>query len=624
MNNEVLRFLDSAQQRLKTLLQTTTLLPSSSNAQLTTAIQETLAELRAARKQLHATKRVSSEPNLQFTVGQRLELLDTLSDGYIVTSADGSIIEINRSGAHLLRRARAFLLGKSLAEFLVDKDKPLLHSALLKLEQANLSQEFQVTLRRAHEAPFPAWLHVSRLASAPGCLHWLLRDLSEIQRTEKARQRLEFLSYASQLLSAAPDLNTRVERVTRLAVPSFADLCIIHVRDAQGQTLKIQVAHSDPTKEQEIANMEAQRVHDAPHPASNDGAADKRKFATRVTDELLNDIAYADEHLVILRALNLKSYISVPLKTHGRSFGAVVFATAESGRVYEQEDLLLAEAFARRAALAIENALRYEEAQATLAERDRALALALKEIKIPLNVILNLTQVLKTHLQYTPAIGASFAVTGSETDELLQTHLEDITRASERLLGMVNDMTELTQIQNQTLKLHPTWVNLSELVNSVAESMRLHQEDGRYPRDLKIRVHIPDTPQISVLADEERLAQVLTNLFDNALKYSPRGGTVDVQLAVHADEETPDAPYAHFIIRDHGIGVPPDEHERIFQPFVRATNTLGRNISGMGIGLALCQEIITRHNGRIWVESDGVNLGSAFHIVLPQIELETI
>src|SRR5581483_5696943 len=288
------------------------------------------------------------------------------------------------------------------------------------------------------------------------------------------------------LLSAAPDLNTRVERVTRLAVPSFADLCIIHVRDAQGQTLKIQVAHSDPTKEQEIANMEAQRVHDAPHPASNDGAADKRKFATRVTDELLNDIAYADEHLVILRALNLKSYISVPLKTHGRSFGAVVFATAESGRVYEQDDLLLAEAFARRAALAIENALRYEAAQAELAERDRELALALKEIKIPLNVILNLTQVLKTHLQYAPAIAGNFKVAG-ETEELLQTHLEDITRASERLLGMVNDMTALTQIQNQTLKLYPIWVNLSELVNSVAETMRLHQEDGRYPRDLKIR-----------------------------------------------------------------------------------------------------------------------------------------
>src|SRR5581483_3448924 len=506
MNNEVLRFLDSAQQRLKKIKSAT--LSFTSNASLSTELQETLNDLRAARKQLHATKRVPNDTSQPLTVEQRQELLDTLPDGYIITSAEGVILEINRAGAHLLHRARAFLLGKPLVEFLVDKDKSLLHTALLKLGQASVPQEIQVTLRRAHEAPFPASVQVSRLASTPGCLHWLIRDLSEIQRIEKARQRLEFLSYASQLLSAAPDLETRVERVTRLTVPTFADLCVIHVRDAQGQTLKLQVAHSDPTKEQEIANMEAQRVHDAPHPASNDGAADKRKFATRVTDELLNDIAYADEHLVILRALNLKSYISVPLKTHGRSFGAVVFATAESGRVYEQEDLLLAEAFARRAALAIENALRYEEAQATLAERDRALALALKEIKIPLNVILNLTQVLKTHLQYTPAIAGNFKVTGSETDELLQTHLEDITRASERLLGMVNDMTELTQIQNQTLKLHPTWVNLSELVNSVAESMRLHQEDGRYPRDLKIRVHIPDTPQISVLADEERLAQV--------------------------------------------------------------------------------------------------------------------
>jgi signal transduction histidine kinase len=127
---------------------------------------------------------------------------------------------------------------------------------------------------------------------------------------------------------------------------------------------------------------------------------------------------------------------------------------------------------------------------------------------------------------------------------------------------------------------------------------------------------------VIVRADEERLAQVLAHLLDNALKYSPRGGTVEFELYLEEVDESPHSPQAHFIVRDEGIGVPLDEQSRIFQPFVRATNTAGRNISGIGVGLALCYEIITRHEGRIWVESEGADRGSTFHIILPKIEIE--
>lgn len=614
----VVQALDSAQLRLKALLNSTETSPSSDIL----SIKQALDEIQTARRELRALQRArQAVPDAASARG--LQILDSISDCCVITTPDGIIIEINRAATQLFRRTRVSLLNKSINELVLDKEKSL-PAALHKLNESVSEVEWQGTLRRAHETPFAASVKISCLNGAPAQLFWLIRDLSEIQTAEKAKQRSEFLAYAGQLLSASPEFAARLERITRLAVPAFADLCIVHVRDPQGQTAKIQVAHTDPTKEQELTAIETQRMNAAPPPATaNSSPRDTRKFAARVTDDLLNDIAYADEHLPALRGLGLKSYISVPLKTHGRSFGAIVFATAESGRVYEQDDLIFAETFARRAALALENALRYEESQSALAERDRALALALKEIKIPLNVMVNLTQLVKTRLSYVPTMFA--APNGARSpDEILENHLEDITRAGERLLSMLNDLSELARIQNQSLKLHPVWFNLSELVRSVADSMRSLQAEGRYPRDVKLRVHVPDSPQISLYAAEERIAQVLTNLFDNALRYSPRGGAVDVELDVTGSTDVPEAMSAHILIRDQGIGVPPAEQERIFQPFVRATNTLEQNISGIGIGLALCQEIITRHEGQIWVESAGNNHGSAFHIMLPKIELEAL
>ncbi len=620
MNDEVVQFLEQAIERLSEQKDETFAPAHASD------IERILEHIQAAANQLRNVKRNSSKHPSQRTATTYFGILDHIPDGLLTASAEGEIVELNRAAAQLFKCSRAGLLGTNITALVAEKQRKAFYAAMLKLGPKHAEQEWELELLRGSEGAFPARVVASFVPGKPKRIQWLVHDLSDAKRAAKTKQRYEFLSYASQLLSAAPDFVTRVERVTRLAVPAFADLCVLHVRDAQGQTLKIQVAHADPAQEQRVAGIEARYWLDSAPPTRTPDAVpiEKRRFHARMTDDLLSEISHAQEHMDVLKDLGLISFISVPLKTHSRSFGSVMFATASSGRTYEQEDLTHAEAFARRAALAIENALRYEEAQQEIAERERSLVLALQEIKTPVSVIQNLAQVVKSRLQYAPMPTTLQPGTdaGQETADMLQEHLEHISRSSERLLGIVNDIHALMRMQKRTLKLQPSWVNLTELVHSVSESMRILQTDGRYPRDVKIEISAPDTPQMVVKADKERLAQVVSHLLDNALKYSPRGGTVTCRLELEELDESPYSPQAHLVVCDEGIGVPLSEQSRIFQPFVRATNTEGRNISGIGVGLALCYEIITRHEGRIWVESNGADCGSAFHIILPKVEFE--
>jgi signal transduction histidine kinase len=113
-----------------------------------------------------------------------------------------------------------------------------------------------------------------------------------------------------------------------------------------------------------------------------------------------------------------------------------------------------------------------------------------------------------------------------------------------------------------------------------------------------------------VVADPGQLRQVLSNLIENAVKYSPDGGTVRVALA-------PDDRHVRFSVSDTGLGIPPTEQRRIFEKFFRLDPDMTRGIGGTGLGLYICRELVRRVDGRIWVESDG-RTGSTFHVEIPQ------
>jgi signal transduction histidine kinase len=169
----------------------------------------------------------------------------------------------------------------------------------------------------------------------------------------------------------------------------------------------------------------------------------------------------------------------------------------------------------------------------------------------------------------------------------------------------VRDLLDLSRISAGNLPLRVRPLDLTELVREVV---------GRYQEQISgngtlLLDILGSCSQVS--ADPERIEQVLTNLLDNAVKYSPDGAELCVRFQ-------PKARGVLLEVQDHGIGLPPEAADRIFEPFSRATNAEDRQISGMGLGLYICRNIVEQHHGRIWARSAGEGRGTLISVWLPE------
>lgn len=204
--------------------------------------------------------------------------------------------------------------------------------------------------------------------------------LYEAERTARAEaetawQRLTFLSEASMVLSASLDYETTLKRVARLAVPRFADCCIVDILEKDGSIRRLAVAHVDQTREAQIGEIRRRYPHDmnAAHGIPKVLRTGEPKFFPEVTEEALAQFAGAHVELIeILRGLSLRSGICAPLLGRERTMGVLSLWMADSNRRYRESDLAFAVELARRAALAVDNARLYQKAQEELAERKRA------------------------------------------------------------------------------------------------------------------------------------------------------------------------------------------------------------------------------------------------------------
>ncbi|HZH17698.1 MAG TPA: ATP-binding protein [Archangium sp.] len=257
------------------------------------------------------------------------------------------------------------------------------------------------------------------------------------------------------------------------------------------------------------------------------------------------------------------------------------------GRVWSYRDVTAE----RRAQAESERLLR--EAQEAIRVRDDFLSIASHELKTPLTPLKLHLQVLKHRM----ASGQPVPVQ----------HAEKALAQVTRLSGLINDLLDTSRIQAGRLELRHEPVSLRELTHEVLADLRTVSPQHT------LEYEEPGEPLL-IEGDRSRLAQVLVNLLENALKYSPTGGTI----RVHVER---DGAQALVSVSDSGIGIPPDQKAHLFERFFRARNAPISGFGGLGLGLYISRDIVERHGGRIWVESE-VGHGSTFRFTLPVLEAE--
>jgi signal transduction histidine kinase len=307
---------------------------------------------------------------------------------------------------------------------------------------------------------------------------------------------------------------------------------------------------------------------------------------------MLEDAARDAEHLAILRRDGFTSAMIVPLRARERILGAISFVSAESRRHYGPADLEFVMDLASRAAIAVDNAQLYRDAQHAIRAREEFISIASHELKTPLTTVKSYSQILSTRIRKPDSDPARL--------HYLTDRLEEQVR---RLEILIADLLDASRIQQGRLDIVPEPFDLAELGQEVLT--RFEDAPERSPEHTLIL----DAPERVVGDwDRARLDQVLTNIVSNALKYSPQGGEVRLRLRRYDQ-------HVELAVSDQGIGISPEERARLFQPFIRTARS-GEVASGQGLGLFITAQIVKAHAGTIQIDSQE-GQGATFSIRLP-------
>ncbi len=425
----------------------------------------------------------------------------------------------------------------------------------------------------------------------------VFRDVTERKRDESRRA---FVAEASAALSRSLDYEVTVGRVAELAVPRFADWCAVDLVVAgETRTKRLAVSHVNLQKVALVRELDARFPPDphAPTGVPNVLRSGRSELYREITDERLVESCVDPEHLRLARELGLKSAVIVPLAVQGRVLGAMTFVFAESGRVYADEDLAVAEELARRCATAIENALLYTSEQsarrfADVANRakDEFLAVVSHELRTPLNAIMGWAKLL----------------TRPEFDERRrQSALATIERNAVAMAQLIEDLLDMSRVISGKMRLELEQVDVRRVVESALDTVR----PAATAKSIELTATLePTLPAIT--ADATRLQQIVWNLLSNAVKYTPKGGRAELEV-----QRTPST--IEIVVRDSGKGIGRAFLPFVFEAFRQEDASASRTRGGLGLGLAITKQLVELHGGHISAESEGEGCGSTFRVSLP-------
>jgi len=437
----------------------------------------------------------------------------------------------------------------------------------------------------------------------------VFRDVTEKRRAE---QRRYFISEASRKLALSGlDYDATLASVACLAVPHIADGAIVDILEPDGTVTRLAEIHT-ATGKADLADALRRRYPAQPdipravHAVLRSGESilwpelfdvSRGACAGLSAADLGTELAVTlrpdledQTYLQLLRELSVRSGMIVPLRARGRTRGAITLLSLQAGRRYDLDDLTLAEELSRFAALALDNAQLYREAQHVNRAKDEFLATLSHELRTPLTSILGWTRMLRQ---------------GTLKPEMRGRALETIERNASLQAHLVEDLLDASRIITGKLRLEVMSIDLPPIINAAIDAVR-HGADAK-----GIEVHVQLDPLASPISgDPTRLQQVVWNLLSNAIKFTPKGGHVWVQLSRVGGS-------ARIEVRDSGQGIAPEFLPFVFDRFRQADSTSTRAHSGLGLGLAIARHLVELHGGLVRAESPGQGKGASFVVELP-------
>ncbi|MBI2940389.1 MAG: PAS domain S-box protein [Chloroflexi bacterium] len=536
-------------------------------------------------------------------------LLDTAPDAIVIVNSSGRILLVNAQAENLFGYHRHELLGQPV-EILIPEHLRSLHAGQRTRYHAAprtrpMGIGLQLSARRKDGSEFPAEISLSPLQTEDGTLVTsVIRDVTERKRAEEERAQLIREQAARTEAEAAAETIRRLQAISDAALAhlSLDDL----LRELPGrirETLAGDAASILLVDGDTLVAWATRGMGEGVEPAIRvliDGEPAARIIAERrsliVEPVERTDLFGSPGFGSPGNESGIESLLGTPLLLEDQLIGLLAVGTHRPHR-FTEDDARLLQLVADRVALAIDHARLYEaeqraraEAEAAVHVRDEFLSIAAHELRTPVTSLRGFAQLMVRLIDKEGAVDPV----------RLRRAFQVIDQQSVKLSRLVSQLLDVSRLEAGKLILDRAATDVSSLVESVAAGARVTTSQH------VIVVSAPSN--VRALVDPLRLEQVVANLVDNAIKYSPTGGQIDVEVS----QPTHDT--VCLSVTDRGIGIPPESRERIFDRFYQAH--AGSGTEGMGLGLYISHQIVQLHGGQIAAQfpSDG---GTRFVVTLP-------
>jgi len=410
----------------------------------------------------------------------------------------------------------------------------------------------------------------------------VIQDITARKQTE---QRDRFLADVSVPLNTLLDHHSTLEQVARLAVPFLGDHCSIDLADEKGQLTRI-VSTSSLLAREAVGEFSAGSAQ--PTAMRLMLEAGEVVMLDIVEPGSLDGFARTRSERLSLRALDIKSYLGVPLTLRGRHIGVLHFYRTAGESHYSAGDRNVAVELATRVAVALENARLYKALQDSDHRKDEFLAMLSHELRNPLESL---------------SVGVSLI---EQDDADKRDWAQGMMRGQiAKLASILEDLLDVSRYTFNKVVLNREHTALAPLVSVTVEEMRAKAEERGYAL-----VFEASGPPMYADVDYVRISQVIGNLLTNAIKYGEDRGTLRVTMAYEDEQAT-------ISVTDDGVGIAPEELPNVFELFSQVDTTIDRTLGGLGMGLTLVRRIAEMHEGTISARSPGAGKGSTFVLRLP-------